>query len=115
MIITLCGSTRFKDDFDRVNKKLTRQGHVVMTISYAAEKDDAGNEKEPAVKEILDMVHFKKILLSDGIVVVGHGYIGYSTAREIIWADMNEKLILDEDFQWPDLLDRAKEVLHVYR
>lgn len=84
-----------------------------MTISYAAEKDDAGNEKEPAIKEILDMVvHFKKILLSDGIVVVGNGYIGYSTAREIIWADMNEKEIWDEDFYENDLIERAREVLH---
>ena len=31
-IITLCGSTRFKDDFMRVQKELTLKGNIVISV-----------------------------------------------------------------------------------
>jgi len=89
--VCLCGSTRFKRDFDKANRALTLQGLSVITISFAAEKDETGLEKEPAAKELLDLVHLNKILRSDAVLVVGDGYVGFSTAREMLWADMHGK------------------------
>ena len=31
-VITLCGSTRFKEDFERVNKELTLRGNIVISV-----------------------------------------------------------------------------------
>lgn len=94
--ICLCGSTRFKDDFEEANRELTRRGFSVITISFALEKDEQGNEKEPAVKELADLVHLNKILRSDAVLVVGDGYIGYSTCREMLWASMQGKPVVEQ-------------------
>jgi len=89
--ITLCGSTRFMDDFREANIQLTRGGLSVISLSFATQKELDGVEIEKGMKEVLDLVHFNKILRSDAIVVVGDGYIGFSTAREILWASMQGK------------------------
>lgn len=60
--------------------------HASPAEHQATPSDDT--EKEPALKEVLDLVHFNKILRADAIVVVGPDYIGFSTAREILWANM---------------------------
>lgn len=31
-IVTLCGSTRFKDEFLRVQKELTLKGYIVISV-----------------------------------------------------------------------------------
>lgn len=94
--ICLCGSTRFRAKFDEANRELTKRGLSVISISFALEKDAAGNEKEPAVKELLDLVHFNKILRADAVVIVSDAssYIGFSTSREILWAEMQGKVII---------------------
>jgi hypothetical protein len=94
--ITLCGSTRFLSHFDAANIELTRQGLSVISISMALPKNEQGNEFEEGLKQYLDLVHFNKILRSDGIFIVGTGYIGKSTAREILWAHMQNKAIVTE-------------------
>jgi hypothetical protein len=94
--ITLCGSTRFVSHFDAANVELTRQGLSVISISMALPKNEQGNEFEEGLKQYLDLVHFNKILRSDGIFIVGNGYIGKSTAREILWAHMQNKAIVSE-------------------
>ena len=32
-VVTLCGSTRFKEDFERINKELTLQGNIVISAT----------------------------------------------------------------------------------
>jgi hypothetical protein len=94
--ITLCGSTRFLSHFEAANIELTKQGFSVISISMALPKDELGIEFEEELKQYLDLVHFNKILRSDGIFIVGTGYIGKSTAREILWAHMQNKTIVAE-------------------
>lgn len=85
MIITLCGSARFEEEFKKWNERLTLQGHVVFTLSgypsyHGGQKDWYKSEQ----KRILDEVHCKKIDASDAILVLNYdNYIGESTAREI--------------------------------
>jgi hypothetical protein len=109
MRITLCGSTRFLDLFLQANIELTKQGHTVYTISMALPKSESGEEpgELQQVKENLDLVHLDKILNSDAIVVLGkvegQPYIGASTRREIVWAQMHNKQVFFglEDFSDP--------------
>lgn len=89
MKITLCGSTRFKSEYEATNRMLSKNGHTVYSVSCFG---NAGDPLTPDEKDMLDLVHLKKILDSDCIVVVGavdgKPYVGDSTRREIRWAKM---------------------------
>ena len=97
MRITLCGSTRFKSEFESWNHQLALSGHTVYSLSlFAREAADEGKEGNPVITEAekitLDLVHLDKILNSDAIVVVDvNGYVGFSTSREVEWARMQGK------------------------
>jgi len=112
--ICLCGSVKYLDEFKLANIELTTRGMSVITISMAL--DQTQQRERANVKEILDLVHFNKILRSDAVVVVGSGYIGFSTAREILWAQMQGKLLywlhhrnLAGEFLWSSLLTDISE------
>ena len=37
MRITLCGSTRFRKQYEEVNRLLSKQGHVVLSLIHISE------------------------------------------------------------------------------
>ncbi len=83
--ITLCGSTRFKKAFGEWNARLTLEGYVVYSVAMWSHGGRI--DPTPEQKELLDQVHLKKILNSEGIFVLDvGGYIGESTRREINYA-----------------------------
>lgn len=84
-IITLCGSTRFKDEFLKVQKQLTLEGNIVISVGLFGHADDEfENVITPEIKVILDDMHKRKIDMSDEIYVINkNGYIGESTKSEI--------------------------------
>ena len=85
-IITLCGSTRFKDDFEKAARELTLQGNIVFNLNIFSHSDENSNLGESTINMLNDM-HRKKIRLSDKIVVIAKdGYIGESTKNEIEYA-----------------------------
>ena len=68
-VITLCGSTKFKDDFIRIQKELTLKGNIVLSVGLFGHSGD--NEVwEPGVKEMMDDMHKRRILMSDEIYVI---------------------------------------------
>lgn len=91
-VVTLCGSTRFKDAFERAQFEETIAGRIVLTVGFAhhSNPEMKGNMSEPEweeTKERLDWLHFRKIDLSDEILVLNiGGYVGQSTGREIAYA-----------------------------
>jgi hypothetical protein len=95
MKLTLCGSSRFEQEFHEWNEKLTLTGHVVYGLAvypsfHDGNKDWYGIEQ----KQTLDLVHLAKIDNSDAIVVINvNGYIGESTRREIEWARVRAKTV----------------------
>lgn len=105
--ICLCGSTRFVENFERANIELTKCGLSVISIAMALPKNEQGNEEDEGLKDFLDIVHFNKILRSDAVFVVGDGYIGRSTAREILWAVMQSKPVVTEWGEWKTWPDVA--------
>lgn len=91
--VCLCGSAKFIDAFHQADVELTKRGLSVITISMAMPKNEQTAD-EAALKELLDLVHFNKILRADAVFIVGDGYIGRSTARQIMWAEMQSKPVI---------------------
>lgn len=90
--ITLCGSTKFKKEFEAINIQLTLEGNVVYSVASFAHADNIEWTKEQ--KEILDEVHKRKIDNSEGIFVIDvDGYIGESTQGEIEYAESKGKFV----------------------
>ena len=92
MIVTLCGSTKFKDEFEATAKKLALEGHTVLSVNMFAHADNI--ELTTEQKIMLDNEHKEKINVSDAIFVINKdGYIGESTYSEIDWANRMKKQI----------------------
>ena len=85
-IITLCGSTKFKDEFIAEQKRLTLEGNIVISVGLFGHSGDNEVWTE-STKEMLDDMHKRKIDLADEIFVINvGGYIGTSTRSEIDYA-----------------------------
>ncbi len=104
MKLCLIGSTRFMDLYTNFNQRLTRAGHIVYSVAMisSSQRGHDGPNLTDLEKTRLDLVHLKKILESEGVVIVtdGSGYIGDSTRRELDWARLNLK-----EIHWPPAMD----------
>ena len=87
-VITLCGSTRFKDEFMEAQKRLTLEGNIVISVGLFGHSGDHEvweNMDEgtlTATKEMLDDMHKRKIDMADEIFVINvGGYIGVRGQR----------------------------------
>ena len=93
-VITLCGSTRFKDQFIEAQKCLTLAGNIVISVGLFGHSGDNEVWTE-GTKEMLDDMHKRKIDMADGIYVINvNGYIGSSTRSEIEYARKQGKQVL---------------------
>ena len=90
-VITLCGSTRFKEQFLEAQKRLTLEGNIVISVGLFGHSGDEEVWTE-GTKEMLDDMHKRKIDMADSIYVINvGGYIGSSTRSEIEYAIKNGK------------------------
>lgn len=99
-VITLCGSTRFKDEFMEAQKRLTLEGNIVISVGlfgHSGDQEVWENMDEgtlTATKEMLDDMHKRKVDMADGIYVINvGGYIGESTNSEIEYAKKHGKTV----------------------
>lgn len=99
-VVTLCGSTRFKDEFFKVQKDLTLKGYIVISVGlfgHSGDNEVWENMSEGELtdtKLMLDDMHKEKIDMADEIFVINKdGYIGESTWSEICYAYMTDKPI----------------------
>ena len=93
-VITLCGSTRFKDEFLEAQKRLTLEGNIVISVGLFGH---SGDEEvwTPGTKEMLDNMHKRKIDMADAIYVINvGGDIGSSTRSEIEYAEKTGKKVM---------------------
>ena len=105
-VITLCGSTKFKNHFIKIAEKLSLEGNVVLSVGLFGHAD---NKFETIItsdiKKMLDEAHKAKIEMSDEIFVINpRGYIGESTKSEIEYAQKLGKVITyleDTDYKYP--------------
>lgn len=92
-VVTLCGSTKFKDEFMRAQKDLTLKGFIVITVGLFGHSGDDEVWTE-GTKEMLDDMHKRKIDMADEIFVINvGGYIGNSTRSEIEYAKAHGKAV----------------------
>ncbi|MBQ9314119.1 MAG: hypothetical protein IJ220_03830 [Clostridia bacterium] len=99
-VITLCGSTKFKDEFMKAQKELTLKGNIVISVGlfgHAGDSEVWENMDEGTLtktKEMLDDMHKRKIDMADEIFVINPGgYIGKSTKSEIEYAKEHGKIV----------------------
>lgn len=92
-VITLCGSTKFKEQYLEIQKRLTLEGNIVISVGlFGHSGDDEVWTK--GTKAMLDDMHKRKIDMADEIFVINvAGYIGESTRGEIEYAEAQGKLI----------------------
>jgi len=98
-IITICGSLKFQKEMMIEAQKLALDGACVLTPIYPVIDDiKISNLQLQNLKE----EHFRKIELSDSILVINKdNYIGESTKLEIEYAkSLNKEIIY-----YADLLD----------
>ena len=91
-IITLCGSLKFQKEMMIIAEKMALEGNCILTPVYPiienCERTDEQLEK-------LKKTHFKRIELSDAILVINkNNYIGDSTKLEVEYAKKLGKEIM---------------------
>lgn len=92
-VVTLCGSTRFKEQFLEAQKRLTLEGKIVISVGLFGHSGDNEVWNE-GTKEMLDDMHKRKIDMADEIFVINvGGYIGQSTRSEIKYAKAHGKKV----------------------
>ena len=99
-VITLCGSTRFKDAFIEAQKRLTLEGNIVISVGLFGHSGDnevwegMSEDTLTKTKEMLDDMHKRKIDMADEIFVINvGGYFGESTLSEIECANATGKAV----------------------
>ncbi len=99
-VVTLCGSTRFKNEFMQAQKGLTLAGKIVISVGlfgHSGDEEVWENMDEGTLtktKEMLDDMHKRKIDMADEIFVINkNGYIGDSTKSEIAYAKKTGKKV----------------------
>ncbi len=104
IIVCLCGSTKFKQEFIAANFQETMAGRIVLSVGWFGHADGEIYTPSKEEKERLDLLHLRKIDLADEILIINvGGYVGESTYKEWQYAKKKLKLI-----RWLDL-DRIPE------
>lgn len=86
-VVTLCGSTKFKEQYIETQKRLTLDGNIVISVGLFGHSGDDEVWTE-GTKAMLDDMHLRKIDMADEIMVINvGGYIGESTRKEIAYAE----------------------------
>lgn len=96
-VVCLCGSTKFKRQFEEAAERETLAGRIVVSVGFFAHQltDEERREKlTPEVKARLDDLHLRKIDLADEVLVLNvGGYVGASTRREAWYALRKGKVL----------------------
>lgn len=96
-IITVCGSTKFKVQYEYVIRQLIKQGWFVHSVEVYGHADGIAKYVSAEYEQWLSDLHFWKIDRSAAIYVIDvDRYIGSSTKDEIEYAT----LILDLDIYY---------------
>ena len=95
-VITLCGSLKFQKEMMIVAEKMALEGDCILTPVYPTIENLKRSEEQ---LQKLKEEHFKRIELSDAILVINvNNYIGNSTSLEIQYAkDLGKEIIYYTD------------------
>lgn len=84
-IACICGSTSQREQMTELNRQLTMEGKIVVAPGVFQHDGDPLTEDQ---KIALDKLHFAKINMADEVHIIQklNGSLGYSTARELEYA-----------------------------
>ena len=108
-VVCLCGSTRFKEAFERANQAETLAGRIVLSVGHFDRATPEMREQgkwagiTAEQKVALDVLHKQKIDLADEVLVLNvGGYIGDSTKSEVVHAWRTDKPVrwLEPELAW---------------
>lgn len=106
-IVCLCGSTRFKSEFEEAEKNLTLKGQIVLTVGLFGHAD--GIELTDGEKKGLDELHRRKIDLADYVLFINpQDYLGESTSRELAYAHIHNKPVSFTNPHEPGFWEKAE-------
>lgn len=89
-IVCLCGSTRFREAFEKANRDETAAGNIVLSVGWFTHE----NPVTENIKADLDRLHKDKIDIADEVLILNvKGYVGSSTLSEILHAFETKKTI----------------------
>lgn len=85
-IITLIGSTKFKDEFEHMKLHFSLLGYIVFGVICYTHADNIPLTINQRL--ILNDLHKEKIKMSDKVYVINPGgYIGKATRNEIVFSE----------------------------
>jgi len=88
-VVILCGSTRFKEEFEHWNKFFTLEGFIVLSVGVFPHSGDEITDQQ---KERLDDLHKSKIDVAGMVFIINKdNYIGDSTLGELDYAKKLKK------------------------
>lgn len=91
-IVCLCGSSRFRDEFQRAAETETLAGRIVLSLGVFSQASGAALSAEQLEQQ--RRLHQHRIDLADEVLIINPGgYVGESTAEEIEYARTQGKLI----------------------
>ena len=91
-IVCLCGSTKFKKEFEIAMWEESLEGKIVLSVCCFTHHDNLTwhNDQLGIFKDL----HMKKIKMADEILVINvGGYVGKSTGEEIEYAKSLGKIV----------------------
>lgn len=108
VIVCLCGSTRFYEQFVEANFRETMAGKIVLSVGFFLHRPEMVQIHgetvgiTPEEKVMLDNLHLRKIDLADEVLILNvNGYIGESTWKELNYANaQNKKVRFLEDHEY---------------
>ena len=108
-IVTLCGSTKFKQTWIAENARLTQEGNIVLSVGLWGHHERVFPDAE--TKARLDTLHLRKIDLCHWVWVLDvGGYIGESTWTEISYAEAHDKPVRYLSKEFPDYIEPVDSV-----
>lgn len=91
-IVVLCGSTRFKREFELATLQESLKDHIVLSVCCFTHADNINITRQQKIQ--FNILHYYKIDLADEVLVIDvGGYIGQSTQEEIDHARAHRKPI----------------------
>jgi hypothetical protein len=83
-VITICGSSKFKDQHLAALTRETLKGKIALVSGFFHHTDKVPITEQ--TKKDLDELHYRKIDMSDEVFIVNvNGYVGESTQGEIAY------------------------------
>ena len=102
MVITLCGSTRFKKEFKEIQEYYTLLGHIVLAPVFYSHSSKRDEKKVKGYEDVLMKVAKEKIVISDIVfIIIIDDRAGKNTVEEYKFAkDIGKRIhILDRSWK----------------